>query len=274
MKTFTLNNGVVVTAIGYGTYQTPASVAEQNVIDALHDGYRLVDTAQDYGNEGEVGAGVRHSGIPRDQIVFATKVDTDGYKETTEGIDGSLRRTGLDYIDLMIIHWPRRDDLGTYKALEEAYKAGKIRAIGLSNYNEQETQNIIDHFETVPAINQIETHLYWQQRRMHRYLASKGILHEAWAPLGEGGAHMLSDPVLVRIAEKHGKSPAQVLLRFEIDEDILVIPKSLNPAHVKDNFDLFDFELDEQDKADLRARDRRTQVGWGWPENMRVEMQY
>lgn len=273
MKYFTLNNGVRVPAIGYGTYLTPASVAEKNVIDALRIGYRLVDTSQDYGNEGEVGAGVRHSGIPRDQIVFATKVDTDGYKETTEGIDESLRRTGLDYIDLMIIHWPRRDNLGTYKALEEAYKAGKIRAIGLSNYNEQETQDIIDHFDTVPAINQIETHLYWQQRRMHRYLAEKGILHEAWAPLGEGGAHMLSDPALVKIAREHGKSPAQVLLRFEIDEGILVIPKSLNTEHIKDNFDLFDFELTDDEKAALRSRDRREQLS-GWPGNMRVETEY
>lgn len=273
MKYFTLNNGVKVPALGYGTYLTPASVAEKNVINALHVGYRLVDTSQDYGNEGEVGAGVRHSGIPRDQIVFATKADTDGYRETKQGIDDSLRRTGLDYIDLMIIHWPRMDNLGTYRALEEAYKAGKIRAIGLSNYNENETQNIIDHFDTVPAINQIETHLYFQEKRMHRYLASKGIVHEAWAPLGEGGLHMLSDPVLVKVAKKHGKSPAQVLLRFEIDEDILVIPKSLNPSHVKDNFDIFDFDLDEEDRSALRARDRREQTS-GWPTTMRIETQY
>lgn len=273
MKYFTLNNGVRVPALGYGTYLTPASVAEKNVIAAIHDGYRLIDTSQDYDNEGEVGAGVRHSGVARDEIIFATKVDTDGYKETADGIDESLRRTGLDYLDLMIIHWPRRDDLGTYKALEEAYKAGKIRAIGLSNYNEAETQNIIDHFETVPAINQIETHLYWQQARMHRYLASKGIVHEAWAPLGEGESHMLADPILTKIAREHSKSPAQILLRFEIDSDILVIPKSLNPAHIKDNFDLFDFELTDEDMAALRARDRRDQIN-GWPVNMRVETQY
>lgn len=272
MKYYTLNNDVKIPAIGYGTYLTSPRVTEQEVAQALKVGYRLIDTAQNYGNEREVGAAVRNSGINREEIFVTSKTQTSGYRSTKAGIDTSLKAAGLDYFDLMIIHWPNGNDLDTYRALEDAYHEGKLRAIGLSNFNHQQVQEIIDNSEVVPAVDQIETHLLWQQWGMHEYLQEHGILHESWAPLGEGTGHILSNQTLVRIGQQYGKSPAQVMLRFYVQENILAIPKSTNPDHLKANLDIFNFELSDQDITDIRNEDRR-QAG-GWPSTMLIERNY
>lgn len=273
MEYFELNNGVKVPAIGYGTYMTSPRVTEQNVAQALKDGYRLIDTAQNYGNEREVGAAVKNSGIARDEIFVTSKTQTSGYCSTKAGIDSSLRAAGLDYFDLMIIHWPNGNDLETYQALEDAYQEGKLRAIGLSNFNHQQVQEIIDNSSVVPAIDQIETHLTWQQWGMHDYLEKHDILHEAWAPLGEGSGNVIGNPTLIRIGQKYGKSSAQVMLRFYVQEHILSIPKSLNPEHMKSNIDIFDFQLSDEDITLIKAQDQKRSES-GWPSSMMIDENY
>lgn len=276
MKYFRLNNGVQIPAIGYGTYMTSPRVTKEQVTNALNAGYRLIDTAQYYGNERQVGAAVNQSGIPRDQIFVTSKTDTGGYQATKTGIDESLRRAKLDYFDLMIIHWPTgsdRSDLESYRALEEAYQAGKLRAIGLSNFNHQQVQGIIDNSSVVPAVDQIQTHLTWQQWGMHQYLTAHHILHESWAPLGEGENNQLANPTLVRIGQKYGKSTAQVMMRFFVQSHILAIPKTTNPKHLKENIDVFDFNLSDEDIEAIKKEDRRQGVD-DWPFSMLIEQNY
>lgn len=273
MKYYKLNNGVQIPAIGYGTYQTSPRITKQQVTNALNAGYRLIDTAQYYGNERQVGAAVNQSGISRDQIFVTSKTDTSGYQSTKAGIDESLRRANLDYFDLMIIHWPTGDDLETYRALEDAYKEGKLRAIGLSNFNHEEVQDIIDNSSVVPAVDQIQTHLTWQQWGMHKYLTDHQILHESWAPLGEGENNQLANPTLVCIGQKYGKSSAQVIMRFFVQSHILAIPKTTNPEHLKSNIDVFDFSLSDEDIAAIKKEDRRQGVD-DWPYSMLIEQDY
>lgn len=273
MEYYKLNNGVQVPAIGYGTYMTSPRVTEQAVTAALQAGYRLIDTAQNYGNEREVGAAVNQSGIARDQISVTSKTQTSGYRSTKAGIDASLQAAGLDYFDLMIIHWPNGNDLETYRALEDAYREGKLRAIGLSNFNHRQVQEIIDNSSVVPAVDQIETHLTWQQWGMHKYLSDHGILHESWAPLGEGGNNVIGNPTLVKIGQKYGKSSAQVMLRFYVQSQILAIPKSTNPAHLKANLDIFDFQLSAADMQAIRDEDHKMSAS-GWPATMLIEQNY
>lgn len=272
MKYYTLNNGVQVPAIGYGTYLTSPRMTEQAVAQALKVGYRLIDTAQNYGNKREVGTAIRNSGIKREDIFVTSKTQTSGYQSTKVGIDTSLKAAGLDYFDLMIIHWPNGNDLETYRALEDAYHEGKLRAIGLSNFNHQQVQEIIDNSEVVPAVDQIETHLTWQQWGMHQYLANHGILHESWAPLGEGSGNVIGNRTLERIGQQYGKSSAQVMLRFYVQEGIMAIPKTTNPEHLKANLDIFDFTLSDQDLADIKAEDRKQASGW--PSTMLIEQNY
>ena len=273
MKYYELNNGVKVPAIGYGTYMTSPRITEREVANALKAGYRLIDTAQNYGNEKEVGAAVNKSGLDRDQIFVTSKTQTSGYRSTKAGIDASLSTAGLDYFDLMIIHWPNGNDLETYRALEDAYKEGKLRAIGLSNFNHQQVQQIIDNSSVVPVVDQIETHLTWQQWGMHKYLADHGILHESWAQLGEGGNNVVGNPTLIKIGEKYGKSSAQVMLRFYVQSDILAIPKSTNLDHLKDNLNIFDFNLSTEDIEAIKAEDLK-QSESNWPASMLVEQNY
>ena len=273
MEYVELNNGVVMPVLGYGTYLTPRRVTQRHVADALDAGYRLIDTAQNYGNEREVGAAVRASGLGREEVFVTSKTQTSGYRSTRAGIEDSLVAAGLGYFDLMIIHWPNADSRGTYRALEEAYRTGQLRAIGLSNFNRKQVLEIIDTADVVPAVDQIETHLYWQQWGMHDFLASHGIVHESWSPLGEGQSDMLRDPVLVRIGRTHGKSPAQVLLRFLTQNRIVSIPKSLNPEHIRENLNIFDFRLSDEELGAIRAQDaKRSQSGW--PAAMSTEEHY
>lgn len=267
MKTVKLNNGLEMPMIGFGTYQITPNTTLLNVAKALRLGYRMIDTAQYYGNEEGVGEAIKESGLDREQLFVTTKVQTSGYEETKKGLDGSLLDFNQDYFDLVLIHWPMGNDLETYRALEDAYQEGKIRAIGLSNFNELQVQEIIDHSSIKPVVDQIETHILWQQQRMHDYLSANNIVHESYAPLGEGNPGFLDIPILKEIGDKYQKTPAQVTLRYLIQCGIVVIPKSLNTKHMEENIDIFDFELNGEEMAKLRDLDAKKSID-GWPATM------
>lgn len=270
MEKITLNNNLKMPMVGYGTYQIPPLETLKHVGQAIRLGYRLIDTAQYYQNETGVGEAIRESGLERQEFFVTTKVQTDGYLETKQSLDDSLRRFNGDYFDLVLIHWPMHDNLATYRALEEAYRDGKILGIGLSNFNVPQVQEIIDHADVKPVVDQIETHLLWQQRRMHNYLAKVGMVHEAYAPLGEGNDGFLDQPELKVIADKYHKTPAQITLRFLIQQGIVVIPKSLNPQHMAENLAIFDFNLSEDDMTKLSQLDVKQAID-GWPASMQED---
>jgi diketogulonate reductase-like aldo/keto reductase len=267
MKTVKLNNGLEMPMIGFGTYQITPNTTLLNVAKALRLGYRMIDTAQYYGNEEGVGEAIKESGLDRGQPFVTTKVQTSGYEETKKGLDGSLLDFNQDYFDFVLIHWPMGNDLETYRALEDAYQEGKICAIGLSNFNELQVQEIIDHSSIKPVVDQIETHILWQQQRMHDYLTANNIVHESYAPLGEGNPGFLDIPILKEIGDKYQKTPAQVTLRYLIQCGIVVIPKSLNTKHMEENIDIFDFELNGEEMAKLRDLDAKKSID-GWPATM------
>ena len=253
----TLNNGVEMPMLGYGVFQTPPDQTERCVAEALEVGYRLIDTAQAYGKEEGVGAAVRASGLPREDVFITSKiwVANMNYERATASIDESLRRLGTDYIDLMLLHQAMGDYPGAYRAMEEAYRAGKLRAIGVSNFYPERLIDVALLAEVVPAVNQIETHPFRQQDAAHEVMASLGVAHEAWAPFAEGRNSIFTNPVLAAIGEKHGKKPGQVILRALMHKDVIVIPKSVRRARMEENFDVFDFSLDEEDMAAFAALD-------------------
>ena len=251
----TLNNGVKMPVIGYGVYLVDPSECAKCVKEAIEVGYRKIDTAQYYGNEKEVGEGIRLSKIPREQIFVTTKLQTSGYTSAKRSIDNSLKKFGFD--------------IGTYKALEEAYKQGKCKAIGLSNFNEREFLEIYNNFQTKPAVNQIETHLYFNQKKMHKFLEKYNCVHESWSPFGGSGAKMLKNQTLINVAKKYGKTPAQITLRYLLDLNIVVIPKSLHKNRMQENLNVFDFKLKEEDKKIISSLD--TGKGSSWPSTMREE---
>ena len=255
--------------IGYGVYLVDPSITSKGVKEAIEVGYRHIDTAQYYGNEREVGEGIRLSKVPREQIFVTTKTQTSGYSSTKNGIENSLKRFGFPYFDLILIHWPTGDDLGTYKALEEAYKQGKCKAIGLSNFNEKEFLEIYNNFQTKPTVNQIETHLNFNQKKMHKFLEKYNCVHESWSPLGGTGAKILRNQTLVNVANKYGKTPAQVVLRYLLDLDIVVIPKSNHKNRMVENLNILDFKLKEEDIKILSSLD--TGRGGSWPSTMSEE---
>ena len=267
MKTVKLNNGLEMPMIGFGTYQITPDTTLLNVAKALRLGYRMIDTAQYYGNEEGVGEAIKESGLDREKLFVTTKVQTSGYAETKKGLDNSLLDFNQDYFDLVLIHWPMGNDLETYRALEDAYQEGKIRAIGLSNFNEPQVQEIIDHSSIKPVVDQIETHILWQQQRMHDYLTANNIVHESYAPLGEANPGFLDIPVLKEIGDKYQKTPAQVTLRYLNQCGIVVIPKSLNTKHMEENINIFDFELNGEEMAKLRDLDVKKSID-GWPAAM------
>lgn len=271
MEKVVLNNGVEMPILGYGTFQTPPKLTAQNVQTALSIGYRSIDTAQVYGNEQGVGEALKKSGLNRNEVFITSKTSTDGYAETMQGIDNSLNRLGSDYFDLMIIHWPTKNSLETYRALEDALAAGKTRAIGLSNFNSRQIDQLIDSSQVLPAIDQIETHLYWQQSKMHRYLVAHNIAHEAWAPLAEHvGSELMGLPEIKSLAAKYNVSPAQVLLRFLTQQGIITIPKSLSAEHVAANLDSLNFNLTQAELDILKKFDKHRSIK-DWPHSMSEE---
>ena len=237
--TIKLNNGVEMPRIGYGVYQIPSSVTERCVKDALSVGYRSVDTAQCYGNERAVGAAVRASGLPRSEVFITTKLwGGRGYEDTVSSIDGSLKALNLDYIDLLLIHEPTGDYLEIYRAMENAYKNGKLRAIGIANFLEDNFNRLVSNCTIIPAVNQVETHVFRQQNKLRRLLDENGTIHESWSPLACGQNGFFSNPVLKEIGEKYGKSIAQIGLRFLYQQDIVIIPKSTHIERMKENLDM------------------------------------
>ena len=259
MKTVTLNNGVVMPQIGYGVYQVSPAECERCVSDALSVGYRMIDTAQAYHNEEGVGAAVKKSGIARDELFLVSKVwiSNYGFDKAKASIDESLRKLGTDYIDLMLLHQPFCDRYGAYRALEAAYKEGKVRAIGVSNFYPDHFIDLASNVEIVPAVNQIETHVFDQQIEAQGYMKEFGTHIMAWAPLAEGRNNFFTNPVLENIGKKYGKSVAQVALRWLIQRDVIIIPKSVHVERMQQNMDIFDFELSQEDMAAITALDTK-----------------
>ena len=256
METITLNNGVEIPQVGLGTYLLEPDDAQASVTYALNNGYTLIDTANVYVNERAVGRGMRASGKNREQIFLETKLWPSFFERETE-VDETLERLGVDYIDLMILHQPAGNIIAGYRQLEAAYKAGKIRAIGLSNFDVAQTQRILDECEVVPAINQVECHPYFPQTELKALLKKHDIALQAWFPLGgRGNDSIMGEALIQAIAEKHGKSPAQVILRWHIQQGHIVIPGSKTPSHIAQNIEIFDFALTDEEMAQIATLDR------------------
>ena len=257
MEFVTLNNGVKMPILGYGVYQVGADECERCVLDAISVGYRSIDTAQAYGNEEGVGNAVKKCGVSRSELFLTTKIwiTNGGYEKAAASIDESLRKLGTDYVDLMLIHQPFNDYYGTYRAMEDAYKAGKIRAIGVSNFYPDRLVDLCSFVDVIPAVNQVETHVFQQQKKAHEYMEKYGVQHESWGPFAEGRKDFFTNPVLNEIGVRYGKSAAQVALRFLIQSGVVVIPKSTHKERMEENFNVFDFTLDEKDMEAIRALD-------------------
>ena len=258
MEYVTLNNGIKMPQLGYGVYQTPPEDTKRCVLDAIEVGYRSIDTAQAYHNEEGVGAALAESGLPREEFFLTTKVwiTNAGYEKAKASILESMQKLRTDYLDLLLIHQPFGDYYGTYRAMEELYQAGKLRAIGVSNFGPDRYLDI-EHFAAVkPAVNQIETHVFQQQNVAREYLKKYGCQAESWGPFAEGRNDLFTNPVLTAIGKQYGKTAAQVALRFLLLKDVVIIPKSVLNDRMKQNFDLFDFSLSAQDMAAIEALDQ------------------
>lgn len=257
MEKIRLNNGVEMPQIGYGVYQVDPAECERCVADALRVGYRMIDTAQAYHNEEGVGAAVRKSGIPREDLFLVSKVwiSNYGYEKAKASVDESLRRLGTDYIDLMLLHQPFCDRYGAYRALETAYREGKVRAIGVSNFYPDHFIDLASNVEIIPAVNQVETHVFDQQVQAQKYMEEFGTRIMSWGPLAEGRNNFFTNPVLETIGRKYGKSVAQVALRWLIQRGVIIIPKSVHVERMEQNLDIFDFELSADDMAAIAALD-------------------
>ena len=257
MQTVTLNNSVEMPILGFGVYQVPAEETEKVVAQALATGYRHIDTAASYENEEAVGRALGSSGIPRDELFVTTKLwmEHAGYDATTAAFGRSLDRLGLDYVDLYLIHQPFNDYYGAWRAMEELLQQGRVRAIGVSNFHPDRLVDLIAHNEVTPAVNQIETHVFYQRAEDHRIMREYGVHHESWGPFAEGRNDMFTDPTLTSIGKRHGKSVGQVVLRWLIQREVIVIPKSVRPQRMQENSDVFDFELSTGEMGQIAAMD-------------------
>ncbi|MDA4110461.1 aldo/keto reductase [Mycolicibacterium holsaticum] len=259
-----LNDGQSIPQVGLGVWQTPAEDTERAAATALSAGYRHIDTAAAYGNEREVGQAVAKSGLAREDVYVTTKLwNADhGYDSTRRAFDASMDRLGLDYLDLYLIHWPvpaQNAFVDTFKAFADLRDQGRIRSIGVSNFEPEHLRTLVDATGIVPAVNQIELHPRLQQEELREVHAQLGIATEAWSPLGQGS--LLENPAVTAVAEAHGKTPAQVLIRWHIQLGNIVIPKSVTPSRIVSNFDVFDFELSEQDMASISSLGDGTRLG-------------
>lgn len=265
MNMITLNNGITIPQLGYGVYKVPNDVAVTSTLEALRAGYRLIDTAAFYENEVGVGDAIKQSGIPREEVFVTTKVwnDMHGYENTLQAFEDSLEKLQLDYVDLYLIHWPAPDfDLyiETYRALEKLHKDGKVRAIGVCNFHIEHLQRIIEECDLVPAVNQVECHPYFPQKELKDFCAQHNIYLEAWGPLHQG-VELLEDKTILQLASKYERTPAQIVLRWHIQESTIVIPKSVTASRIKENIDVFDFQLSSEDMAIIHGLNRNERKG-------------
>ena len=253
-----LSNGIEMPMEGFGVFQIPEKDCEQVVRNAIAEGYRLIDTASSYQNEEAVGRAIQSCGVPREELFITTKayIQQMGYENTKKAFEESLKRLGLEYLDLYLIHMPFGDYYGSWRALEELYKEGWIRAIGVCNFLPDRLLDLCYNVEIRPQINQIERHPHYQRQEDLQIMKELGVQPEAWAPFAEGLKGMFQEPVLAEIARKHGKTPAQVILRWNIQQDVIIIPKSVHKERMRENFGIWDFKLDDEDMAQIAALDK------------------
>ena len=259
MEYVTLSNGVKMPILGYGVYQVTKEECERCVLDALETGYRHIDTAQAYFNEEEVGNAIQKSGIPREEIFLTTKVwiENYGYEQAKASVMESLRKLKTDYIDLVLLHQPFSDTYSAWRALEELYGEGKIKAIGISNFYADRMVEFTSFNCIKPMVNQMETHIFNQQKELKQWADKYDVRLEAWAPFGEGRKGTFDNPVLIKIGEKYGKTPAQVMLRWNIQRGVIVIPKSIDKERMEENFAVFDFALSDEDMTVIAELDKK-----------------
>lgn len=257
MKNIQLNNGIEMPQLGYGVFQVAPQEAERCVLDALNVGYRMIDTAQAYQNEEGVGAAMKKSGVAREDIFLVDKIWFSNYQgqDPARSIDDSLRKLGTDYIDLMLLHQPYGDRYNAYRALENALKAGKVRAIGVSNFYPDHLIDLCHFMDVIPAVNQVETHVFCQQIEAHKYMNELGVKLMSWGPLAEGKNNLFTNETLVAIGNKYGKTAAQVALRYLLQQGIIVIPKSVRKERMEQNLQLFDFTLTNDDMDEILKLD-------------------
>ena len=273
MEYTTLNNDVKMPMTGIGTFLLSPDEAEASVLSALKCGYRLIDTANAYMNEKAVGRAMKKSGIPRNEIFLETKLWPSFY-EQEDAVEKTLQRLDTDYIDLLLIHQPAGNYAAGYRQMEKAYKEGKVKAIGLSNFNKEQIQEILNISDVKPAVLQTEVHPYSQEKALKAFLNKEGIVIQAWYPLGHGDKALIQEPLFSELGKKYGKSSAQIILRWHVQDGNIVIPGSKNPAHIKDNFDLFDFNLTDDEMAKIAAMDKQKRYYTSTPDLLRryVEM--
>lgn len=269
MEFATLNNGLKMPMAGIGTFLLSPDEAEASVLAALEDGYRLIDTANAYVNEKAVGRAMKKSGLKREEIFLETKLWPSFY-EDDNAVDKTLERLGTDTIDLLLIHQPAGNYVAGYRQMEKAYKEGKVKAIGLSNFNQGQIEEILGLCEVKPAVLQTEVHPYFQEQELKKFLSKEGMVIQAWYPLGHGDKALLEEPLFTEQGKKYGKTNAQIILRWHIQDGNIVIPGSKNPAHIQDNFDLFDFSLTEEEMAKIAALDKNTRYYTSTPEMLEM----
>ena len=258
MEYLTLNNGVQMPLVGFGTFMLQGDVCVNAVMAAIESGCRMIDTAEAYSNEAEVGEAIRQSGIDRRELFLVTKVNFKSYENAEQAVTQSLNRSQTSYIDLLLLHWPFANYYAAWRALEKLYAEGKARAIGVSNFEPDQLLDLIAYNKVVPMVNQIETNLYCQRSMERSWMDKKQVAHMAYAPLGQGSRNeMYREPAVLALAEKYGKSPAQILLRFLTQKGIAVIPRSTSPEHIRENFALFDFSLAADEMAQLSSLDQK-----------------
>lgn len=265
MEYVTLNNGVKMPMVGIGTFLLQPEDAEAAVFHALKEGYRLIDTANAYVNEKAVGRAMKKSGVVREDIFLETKLWPPFY-EQEDAVEKTLERLDTDYIDLLLIHQPAGNYLAGYRLMEKAYKEGKVKAIGLSNFTKEQIEEILNTCEVKPTILQTEVHPYAQEKELKAFLDREGIVIQAWYPLGHGDAILLQEPLFAKLGEKYKKSSAQIILRWHVQERNIVIPGSKNPAHIRDNFAIFDFTLTEEEMAEIAALNQNKRYYTSTPE--------
>lgn len=257
MNTIQLNNGIDMPVLGFGTFMLGGEVCENAVADAIRDGYRLIDTAEAYGNEEDVGKGIKKSGIDRKELFIVTKVNFKSFEHADTSVSQSLEYLQTDYIDMILIHWPFGNYYKAWRELENLYERGIIRSIGVSNFEPAQLLDLIAYNKVTPVIDQIETNLYCQRVREREWMEQKKVAHMSYAPLGQGNRNeMFEEPDVLSFAEKYGKTPAQILLRFLIQKDIVIIPRSKTPERIRENIDIFDFTLEAQEMTKLEALDK------------------